>query len=255
MNYTFYKSQSHHDNDVLYNMLYNDDQVHDDLFPSMNSTAGSSILADSMLSLLIRNDILDPINDTTTSHVTKHLTVEQMFSSVHGGRNMHRGVQATIKLLDERYPGHTIPQRMVSDMVSLCNVCQKARLRHGYSYPEEILHHKPPHIRSLVGVDTLTITPTDKNGNNSVIVVVEIFAKWVSLYPASDKTAETMARALWQHAVRCGRFDHIISDPGSDLMSQAVIQLNVFLGQDKLVSSTDRHESCGVEPTNKKILG
>jgi hypothetical protein len=56
------------------------------------------------------------------------------------------------------------------------------------------------------------------------------------------------------HYVQYGKFEELISDPGSDLMSATVVLLNQFLGQTKLVSIVDRHQSNGVEPTNKRIL-
>ena len=37
-------------------------------------------------------------------------------------------------------------------------------------------------------------------------------------------------------------------------MSNVVVLLNSYLGQEQLVSLAERHESNGVEPTNKKIL-
>jgi hypothetical protein len=37
-------------------------------------------------------------------------------------------------------------------------------------------------------------------------------------------------------------------------MSKTVVLLNQWLGQEKLVSLVQKHESNGVEPTNKKIL-
>jgi hypothetical protein len=168
---------------------------------------------------------------------------------------LHRGIQATYALLNEKYPGHIVPLRVISDLVLRCSTCQKARLKYGYSYPAEILHLKQDHSRKRVGVDTLTITPVDIFGNSLAIVIVELYTKFVSIYPCSDHTAETTARALFQHAVRYGRYEQIITDPGSDFMSQTLIELHRILGQERLISLVDRHESNGVEPTNKKILG
>ena len=76
----------------------------------------------------------------------------------------------------------------------------------------------------------------------------------MALYPVKDHTAITMATALFQHFCRFGIHDYIISDPGSDLMSATVKLLNQWFGIEKLVSLVDRHESNGVEPTNKQIL-
>jgi hypothetical protein len=49
-------------------------------------------------------------------------------------------------------------------------------------------------------------------------------------------------------------FDHLISDPGSALMSDVVKLLNNWLGLRHLVSLVDRPQSNDVEPTNKMIL-
>ena len=85
-------------------------------------------------------------------------------------------------------------------------------------------------------------------------VWVEHFTKYTTLYPVSDHTAETMASSLFQHFCKFGIYDQLISDPGSDLMSNTVTLLNQYFGIQKLVSLVDRHESNGVEPTNKQIL-
>ena len=120
--------------------------------------------------------------------------------------------------------------------------------------PPLVRHLKPPHMRSRIGVDTLTVTPPDKHDNYLIIVVVEHFSKFSTLYPAKDHLATTMASCLFQHFCRFGLFDEIISDPGSDLTAECVVLLNQWFGVSKLLSLVDRHESNGVEPTNKKIL-
>jgi hypothetical protein len=182
------------------------------------------------------------------------LTLSEMFTSVHGGKNFHYGVRRTWLDLNDRYPGHSIPMRVIGDLVSSCPTCQKTNLAMGNSLPSKSLHLKPQYYRKRVGVDTLTLTPVDKNGNGLAIVIVEHFSKFCSIFPCPDHTAEYTAKALFQHFVTYGKFEQVISDPGSDLMSKTVVLLNQWLGQEKLVSLVQRHESNGVEPTNKKIL-
>jgi hypothetical protein len=191
---------------------------------------------------------LEPVTTPIT------LTLTDMFTSVHGGRKFHKGIRQTWLDLNERYPGHSIPIRVVADLITTCPTCQKVRKAMEYSLPSKTLTLKPPYYRKRVGIDTLTITPVDKFGNSLVIVIVEHFSKFCSIFPCSDHTADNTARALWQHYVTYGKFEQVISDPGSDLMSKTIILLNEWLGQEKLVSLVQRHESNGVEPTNKKIL-
>ena len=108
--------------------------------------------------------------------------------------------------------------------------------------------------RSRIGIDTLTITPADTNGNSLIIVIVEHFSKFATLYPTNNHSADTLATCLFQHFCRFGLFDTLISDPGTDLMSLVVRKVNKWFGVHKLVSLVDRHQSNGVEPTNKSIL-
>ena len=106
------------------------------------------------------------------------LTVDEMFSTVHGGVNFHRGVLQTWKDLNEQFPGHNIPHRVIEEKVAMCATCQKARDNMRYVIPEEKLSLKPSHYRQRIGIDTLTITPVDKNGNVCCIVVTEHFSKF-----------------------------------------------------------------------------
>ena len=106
-----------------------------------------------------------------------------------------------------------------------------------------VRHIKPEHQRSRIGVDRLTVTPADEFGNCNLIVVVEHFTKYVSLYPAVDYTALTLATTLFKHICTFGLFDELWSDPGSDLMSDVIKHLNEWLGIRHVVSLVDRHQS------------
>ena len=182
------------------------------------------------------------------------LSVKELFDTVHGGRNFHRGVLQTFKDMNSTFPGHKIPIQVIRDMVAECPVCQKVRTGMTYNLPEEKLHLKPDHYRQRIGVDTLTLTPRDQKGNIACICIVEHFSKFVGLYPVKDHSAESLALACFLHFTRYGRYDEIYSDPGSDLTSETIYILNKWLGQKHAVSLADRHESNGVEPTNKKVL-
>eukprot|EP01042_Synura_sphagnicola_P005257 gene5257-biopygen5596 len=117
-----------------------------------------------------------------------------------------------------------------------------------------VRHLKPEHPHSVAGVDTLTVTPPDQYGNKYIIVVVNHFTKFVGLYPTKLKDAETVATALFQHFCRYGVVDSLASDPGTEFMNQVVSSLLKWFGIRHRFSLVDRHESNGVEGTNKLIL-
>lgn len=179
---------------------------------------------------------------------------ESLLKQVHGGRMGHNGARRTWKLLNELFRGHRIPYRLVEDFVSSCAICQKDRL--GMTDAIEPIYRtlQSGQKRRMVGVDTLTVTPADKYGNSYIIVIVVHATKLVFLHPAQNKTAEETALALFRFFAQYGVYEYLISDPGSDLMSEVVAHLVKWLGMRHIFSLVDRHESNGVEGTNKSIL-
>ena len=180
-------------------------------------------------------------------------TPEHMVDQVHD--RFHDGARRTWNDLNEVFPGHGIPFAFVQERVAACPTCQKTRLgMTGYSLQPMTRHLKVPHSRSRIGVDRLAISPPSRNGNNNLVVIVEAFGGYTNLFATKDYTAETLASCLLQYYSRNGLFEELISDPGSDLMSDVVKLLHAWLGVKHLVSLVDRHESNGVEPRNKEIL-
>jgi hypothetical protein len=179
---------------------------------------------------------------------------QSLLSQVHGGRMGHFGARKTWLLLNEHFPGHSIPYSFVADFVASCAVCQKDRLGMTATLVPFVRHLKPPERRSMVGVDTLTVTPADENGNSYLFVVVNHFTKFTGLYPSPTRDAVAAATALFQHFCHYGLVDSIISDPGSEFTNDILSHLHKWLGIRHVFSLVDRHESNGVEGTNKQIL-
>jgi len=179
---------------------------------------------------------------------------EHYFSQVHGGRMLHPGVRETMKRLNLYFPGHGIPERVVREMVSACPRCQKDRLVVASDIKPIVRHLIPETHRTRVGIDALTISPEDKNGNKLAVVIVEQKTKHTAIYPAKSYDQLTAAQSIFRYMCSFRLHDEIISDPGSMFMSDAVAQLNAWLGIRHKVSLVDVHESNGVERTNAEIL-
>jgi len=97
------------------------------------------------------------------------------------------------------------------------------------------------------------VTP-ESDGYKYLVVIYNLFTKFVTLYPTKDKTAESLANCLMRHFATYGLVDSLASDPGSDLTSQIIAHLNEYLGIRHTISLVDRHESNGVERINQEIL-
>ena len=109
-------------------------------------------------------------------------------------------------------------------------ICQKDRLpQQLIPHPtavETILHHK----RSI-GIDHISLLPTDEDGYIGLLLIVEHDTKFPYAYAVRDYTAHTVAITLFKHYCTFGSFDSIYSDPGSALLSSVVSELNTWLGR------------------------
>jgi hypothetical protein len=177
-----------------------------------------------------------------------------VLKQVHGGRIGHWGARRTWKLLNEQFPGHKIPYRFVEEFIATCAICQKDRLGMVDGIEPIVRVLKPEHRRSVVGVDTLTVTPPDEDGYSYIIVIVNHFTKFSYLYPTKNKDATSIAEALFSYFCNFGLVDSILTDPGTEFMNEVVATLHKYLGVKHVFSLVQRHQSNGAEGTNKQIL-
>jgi len=180
--------------------------------------------------------------------------VQRIMRACHNSRGGHMGARRTYLLANKLFPGHRIPMKVFQEFVATCPMCQKFRIGMVDGLEPIYRHLKPEHQRSRIGIDTLEVSPRDKNGNLYIDVVVNHFTKYTQLYPKGTHDAISIATSIFQYFCTYGIFDVVISDPGSDLTSVVFEHLLRWLGPQHVFSLVDRHESNGVEGTNKQIL-
>jgi hypothetical protein len=240
---------------------YFNHHLSDQLLLEFPDLALRSFLLDSMLlhSLSLRSS-LSPVEDggepvpPAPPPAPDIERINKLLQSAHNARRGHWGLRSTMKILDKLHPGHRIPVQTVSDFIAQCPICQKNRQGMIDSLQPIVRHLKPEYKRKTIGVDMLTITPTDKFGNSYLIVIVVHFTKLAWGYPSSTKDASALVKALVTFFSIYGLYDTIMSDPGSDLTSNLTEQLEKMYGVKHIFSLVNRHESNGVEGTNKQIL-
>ena len=104
---------------------------------------------------------------------------DEMFKQVHCGRKLHFGARRTWQAFNKAFPGHGVAFRQIQDAINQCPLCQKDRLGMDNYVLPVVRHLKKEHPRKAVGVDCLTVTPVDEEGNTCLIVIVEFFTKYV----------------------------------------------------------------------------
>jgi len=77
----------------------------------------------------------------------------------------------------------------VTDWISECVICQKIKHQREPNWQEDINHHLYS-LRPLasLSIDTLGPLPEDNDGFKYIVVIVDIFSKFVGLYACKNVT-------------------------------------------------------------------
>ena len=77
----------------------------------------------------------------------------------------------------------------------------------------------------LVGIDLIDASKTSAKGNRYLLTQTDYFSKYVEAIPLPDKSALSVAKALYKTYCRHGAPAHIISDQGRDFVNQVRLTL------------------------------
>lgn len=166
--------------------------------------------------------------------------------------HVHVGSQQCYKILRESFTWNKM-YRTIRQTLETCKVCQTCK------HPNKRLHadmkpiivNKP---RELVSVDLLGPFPRAKGGMKYLFVVVDIFTKYIQVYPIRQPTARTVTNIIIQKYINeYGPIERILSDHGSQFTSN--IWKNTLTDNNiKINYSSIRHpQSNPVERYNREI--
>lgn len=194
---------------------------------------------------------LELMNIALTS-TNVQLDFETVFQQVHNGRMAHDSQKHTWEKMCRLFPNHGFSQKQVYDRVNSCVTCQKDRVKVVACVTPMIKTLHVPSVTSMVCSDTFEVVEAE-DGMRYIVVVVNLFTRYVKLYPVKDKEALTTATCLFQYICDYGLFDVLRTDPGSDFTSQVIAHLNSWLGIRHSFTLPDNPQADGVEGTNKQI--
>ena len=177
---------------------------------------------------------------------------QKAIEMVHNSQVGHWGARETWKRLCKEFPGHKVPYQVIADFVAECANCQKNRRELKQRLIPVVRHLKPPHSRSALGIDAVTVTPKGSNGMQYIIVLTNLFSKLVFLFPTDALTAINLATAVWHCWANYGHTDLIVSDMGPDLKSQLFAELVTLTGMRHVFSIANRHVN-GCERMIKEV--
>ena len=178
----------------------------------------------------------------------KHIVLNQLHN-----QSGHLGVQKTLGKVKEHYywPGY---EADVTAWIQGCRQCQKK---------------KPPHQSQQAPLDTITSNypfeklswdimgplPLSSTGNHYIVVITDLFSKWVEAFPVKATDTETLATLMVNEVIcRFGVTHYIHSDQGANLTSNLMAAICRCLGMEQTHTSAYHPQGNGqVERFNRTL--
>jgi len=179
---------------------------------------------------------------------------KKIIKKVHNSFVGHHGVEKTIQKLQSAGYQWTNMRQHVRTYIARCSCCQMMSqiaptIR---SNPYTLSHSKPMHSLAM---DTLGPLPEDEKGNKYLIAIIDIFSRFLEIYPAVDASAASAADALLQHAGRYGIPSLLISDGGSQYVNEVISAFLELMGTEHHITlAYSKQENGIIERSNKEIL-
>jgi hypothetical protein len=215
----------------------------------------------------IKNEIADSMSrlcPVTEQEIEYYNTLEELeipdehyrtIGKVHNTTQGHFGVETTIKhLIRDGFQTWEKMRTHVRSFIQKCPCCQKMSV---LKLPIHTSPYTTASYRSMerLNVDTLGPFPTDSEGNNYVIVVIDTFTRFLELYPAKDCKAVEAAKALLIHVGRYGAPYQIRSDNGTQYVNNMITELLRLIGiTHETILAYSHEENAIVERANKEVL-
>lgn len=132
--------------------------------------------------------------------------------------NGHCGVFKTYRWLWDKYYWIGM-KKMVKSQLRHCDLCQRTKFPNRYleGPQENIIPTKP---QEIYAVDIYGRLPTAKFGNKYLFVVIDVFSKFVQVYPLNKPNASSCLKKLINHYFPlCGIPESVLSDHGTQFTS------------------------------------
>ena len=155
----------------------------------------------------------------------------------------HLGAEKMFQRMREKYWWPSIHSDIVK-WVRSCEECQQRRGSKAKPRVGQLIPIETSRPRQIVAIDIMTL-PTSIKGNSYVVVMTDLFTKWVEVVSLADQTAKTVANAFFNEWVcRHGAPTQLLSDRGGQFLSELMKELHTILGV-RSIHTTAYHAAAG----------
>ena len=131
-------------------------------------------------------------------------------------------------------------RQQIHRVVSQCDLCQRTKYSNrGFAGPmQNIIPSKP---REIYALDLYGPVPKTRWGNKFVLVIIDVFSKFVQVYPINKPTSKNcLAHLMNRFIPKCGVPEKVLSDHGSQFTSEEWVQ-TLSNSDIKVIYSSVRH--------------
>lgn len=174
--------------------------------------------------------------------------------SVHNDHAGHFGIDMTYKRLTDRGRAHPKLRDFVRCYIRRCPTCQKLS-----QIKEQIVTNKFVTSSSFpmqrLSVDTIGPIPQSIDGYKYLLVFIDTFSRYVTIWPTRTLEAVEAADMLIKHVGVFGCPDELLSDNGSQFANSVITELLERLNiEQKSTIAHSKEENAIVERANKEVM-
>ena len=165
-----------------------------------------------------------------------------LIAAVHNPIAGHLGIKRTRAALTAQKHSWKGMNTHIRQFIRECPYCQKTstKLPEVQTTPYTVSSRQPMTVRA---VDTLGPFPADDEGYTHVVSIIDMFSRFLCLYPVKDTTAvECVERALLPHFGIFGTPLYLISDNGQQFVADLVKSFHELVGTIQVPITPYSHE-------------
>ena len=180
--------------------------------------------------------------------------VKHQISLVHNTTKGHFGVSETLRKLKSKNYHSTKLRDYVRVYIRRCPYCQLSNQR---SIDTVIQPFTTSTYEPMYKLNIDTIGPLDVSihGYQYILVIIDTFSRYVTLWPTRSTTAVEAADAIVQHVGLFGSPKEILTDGGSQYWNDTITELVALLNAKLLITiAYSKQENAIVERANKEVM-
>jgi hypothetical protein len=179
---------------------------------------------------------------------------QELISQVHDHVRGHAGVDKTLQRLHDRQTKWPGMRQDITRFIRQCPACQFMK-ETGIPIAIKPFNLTVFNPMDRLNIDTIGPLPPDEEGNKHILVIIDVFSRFIELYPCKKVTAEAATRAILQHMGRYGPPGEILTDNGAQFIAEVTQQLIQVVDTLPITILPYSHEENGiVERVNKEVM-